>query len=123
MRVKGAVKKNERNKKIGNNGFETLIDTARFSVKEDEELTILHFPKENALIRQFKDGTLTEFYSFNEGKVWVCENGAGKMYDMDDYCTVEVCNLDKGGAIETHKLNENEKLREKYIQMLINGEE
>ena len=108
---------------MGNNGFETLIDTARFSVKEDEELTILHFPKENALIRQFKDGTLTEFYSFNEGKVWVCENGAGKMYDMDDYCMVEVCNLDKGGAIETHKQSENEKLREKYIQMLINGEE
>ena len=45
------------------------------------------------------------------------------MYDMDDYCTVEVCNLDKGGAIETHKLSENEKLREKFIQMLINGEE
>ena len=70
---------------------------------------ILHFPKENALIRQFKDGTLTEFYSFNEGKVWVYEDGTGKLYDIDDYCEVEVSNLDKGGATETQKLGENVK--------------
>ena len=107
---------------MGNNGFVTLVENKGFSVKEDEELAILHFPKENALIRQFKDGTLTEFYSFNEGKVWVYEDGAGKLYKMDDYCEVEVCNLDKGGATETQKLSENEKLREKYIQMLINGD-
>ena len=122
MRVKAIVPTNERNRKMGNNGFVTLVENKGFSVKEDEELAILHFPKENALIRQFKDGTLTEFYSFNEGKVWVYEDGAGKLYNMDDYCEVEVCNLDNGGATEMQKLSENEKLREKYIQMLINGD-
>ena len=53
MRVKAIQPTNERNRKMGNNGFVTLVENKGFSVKEDEELAILHFPKENALIRQF----------------------------------------------------------------------
>ena len=108
---------------MGKNGFVSLIDTERLSIKENAELTIIHFPTENALVRQFKDGSLTEAYSFNKNMVLVAENGVEKIYDMDDYCTVQVCNLDKGGAMETRKLSEDDKLRQKYIQMLIDGDE
>ena len=108
---------------MGKNGFVSLIDTERLSIKENEELTIIHFPTEHALVRQFKDGSLTEAYSFNQNMVLVAENGVEKIYDMDDYCTVQVCNLDKGGVMETRKLREDSKLRQKYIQMLIDGDE
>lgn len=104
------------------NGFVNAIDNDGLKLKEDEKLIIMHFPRENVLVRQFKDGTLTEVYCFNDDKVWVFENGAGELRDMDDYCAVEVCNLDNGGATEVKKLSEDKKLREKYIQMLIDGE-
>jgi hypothetical protein len=48
---------------------------------------------------------------------------AKKVYDMDDYCTVQVCNLDKSGVAEIHRLSESEKLRQMYIQMLVDGDE
>lgn len=114
---------NERNKKMSVNGFVNLIDTERLCIKENAKLTIMHFPVENALVRQFKDGSLTEAYSFTDGKVLVFENGTKKVYDMDDYCMVQVCNLDKGGVAEIHRLSENEKLRQMYIQMLVDGDE